>query len=88
MSKIEKFEDIEAWKKGRELAKGIYTVTAKGEFAKDYGLKDQIRRAAVSVMSNVSEGFSRQTDKEFIQFLFIVYPVKYVIRRLSHGVNP
>jgi len=71
MTKIEKFEDIEAWKKGRELAKDIYTVTGKGEFARDYGLKDQIRRAAVSVISNIAEGFSRQTDQEFVQFLHI-----------------
>ena len=71
MANIKQFEDIEAWKKGRALAKGIYTVTAEGAFAKDYGLKDQIRRAAVSVISNVAEGFSRQTDKEFVQFLHI-----------------
>jgi len=71
MTKIEKFEDIEAWKKGRELAKDIYTVTGKGEFARDFSLKDQIRRAAVSVISNIAEGFSRQTDKEFVQFLHI-----------------
>jgi len=71
MANITRFEDIEAWKKGRELAKGIYTVTAKGEFARDYGLKDQIRRAVVSVISNIAEGFSRQTDKEFVQFLHI-----------------
>ncbi len=71
MTKIEKFEDIEAWKKGRELAKDIYTVTGKGDFARDYGLKDQIRRASVSIISNIAEGFSRQTDKEFVQFLHI-----------------
>ena len=71
MANITRFEDIEAWKKGRELAKGIYTVTATGEFARDYGLKDQIRRAVVSVISNIAEGFSRQTDKEFVQFLHI-----------------
>jgi len=71
MARISQFEDIEAWKKGRELAKGIYTVTAIGEFARDYGLKDQIRRAVVSVISNIAEGFSRQTDQEFVQFLHI-----------------
>ena len=71
MANITRFEDIEAWKKGRELAKDIYTVTATGEFARDYGLKDQIRRAVVSVISNIAEGFSRQTDKEFVQFLHI-----------------
>ena len=61
MAQIEHFEDIEPWKRGRELARDIYAVTGKGEFAKDYGLKDQIRRAAVSVISNIAEGFSRQT---------------------------
>lgn len=71
MTRIERFEDIEAWKKGRGLAKDIYAVTGKGTFARDYGLRDQIRRAAVSVISNIAEGFSRQTDKEFIQFLYI-----------------
>jgi len=71
MTQIDRFEDIEAWKKGRELAKAIYTVTGKGEFARDYGLRDQIRRAAVSIISNISEGFSRQTDQEFVQFLYI-----------------
>jgi four helix bundle protein len=67
--KIEKFEDIEAWKKGRELAKGIYTVTAKGEFAKDFGLRDQIQRATVSIMANIAEGFDANSDDEFVRFL-------------------
>ena len=69
--KIEKFEDIEAWKKARELAKGIYHATSKGDFAKDYSLRDQIRRASISVMNNIAEGYARQTSKEFIQFLYI-----------------
>jgi four helix bundle protein len=69
--KIKRFEDIEAWKQGRKLAKDIYAVTGKGEFAKDYGLKDQIRRAAISIPSNIAEGSSRHSNKEFIQFLFI-----------------
>ena len=51
--------------------KMVYEMTRKGDFAKDFSLKDQIRRAAVSVMSNIAEGFSRQTDKEFVQFLYI-----------------
>jgi len=71
MTNIRRFEDIEAWKKGRDLAKDVYAVTRKGEFARDRGLRDQIRRAAVSVISNIAEGFSRQTDKEFVQFLHI-----------------
>jgi len=71
MAKIEKFEDIEAWRKSRELAKAVYTVTSDGAFANDYGLKDQVRRAAVSVMSNIAEGFDRGGNRDFIQFLSI-----------------
>jgi len=69
--KIERFEDIEAWKKARELVNSVYSVTSEGPFAKDYSLKDQVRRASVSVMSNIAEGYARQTDKEFVQFLHI-----------------
>jgi len=69
--KIERFEDIEAWKRARELVRSLYRVTNEGDSAKDYGLRDQLRRASVSIMSNIAEGFSRQTDKEFIQFLYV-----------------
>ncbi|MCL0082943.1 four helix bundle protein [Thermodesulfovibrionales bacterium] len=71
MAQIKRFEDIEAWKKARALVKEIYRATGESRFSKDFSLKDQIRRAAVSVMSNTAEGFSRQTDKEFVQFLHI-----------------
>lgn len=71
MSKIEKIEDLIVWQKSRELAKEIYKLTNKGNFSKDYSLKDQIRRAAISVPSNVAEGFGRGGNKEFVQFLFI-----------------
>ena len=71
MGKIEKFEDIEAWKKARELARNIYAISNEGPFARDFGLRDQIRRAAVSVMSNVAEGFERGGDVEFRRFLAI-----------------
>lgn len=71
MAKIEKFEDIEAWQKARELSKAVYTVTGDGAFARDFGLRDQIRRAAVSVMSNIAEGFDRGSNRELIQFLYI-----------------
>jgi four helix bundle protein len=69
MSKIQKFEDILAWQKARELTKEIYAHAKAGLFAKDYGLRDQIQRASVSIMGNVAEGFDRGGDKEFIQFL-------------------
>lgn len=71
MGTIQKFEDIDAWQKARALTREVYAVTADGTFSKDFGLRDQIRRAAVSVMSNIAEGFDRGGVREFIQFLFI-----------------
>jgi four helix bundle protein len=71
MARIERFEDLDAWKKARELAKAVYQLTATGGFSRDYGLRDQIRRACVSVMSNIAEGFERGGDREFRQFLAI-----------------
>lgn len=69
--KIERFEDLEVWKLSREVVKMIYTLTNKGKFIRDFGFREQIQRSAVSVMSNIAEGFERKTDKEFIQFLYI-----------------
>ena len=71
MSNIEKFEDIEAWKRAREVTKKIYQLSSRGEFSRDFGLKDQIRRSSVSVMSNIAEGFERDCNREFINFLSI-----------------
>jgi four helix bundle protein len=70
-NKIEKFEDFIAWQKARELTKEIYQVTGLGNFGRDFGLKDQIRRSAVSIMSNIAEGFERGRASEFHQFLSI-----------------
>jgi four helix bundle protein len=69
MNKIERLEDIVAWQKARALANEIYSVAKTGDFRKDFGLRDQIQRAAVSTMSNIAEGFERGGDKEFMQFL-------------------
>ena len=69
MSKIERFEDIVAWQRARELTREVYGSAKAGPFARDYGLKDQIQRAAVSTMANIAEGYDRGGDKEFIQFL-------------------
>ncbi len=71
MAAIKKFEDLEAWKIARELTKQIYRVSGNASFAKDFGLKNQICRASVSIMSNVAEGFERDGDKEFVNFLSI-----------------
>ena len=69
MNRIERFEDIVAWQKARVLTREIYASAKKGEFARDFGLRDQIQRAAVSTMSNIAEAFERGGDREFIQFL-------------------
>lgn len=71
MATIERFEDIKGWKKGRELCQLVYTVTKKAPFSRDYGLRDQMRRAAVSVISNIAEGFESQNDRTFIRYLYI-----------------
>jgi four helix bundle protein len=67
--KIKKFEDLESWKKARKLTNTVYAATAAGSFSRDFGLKNQIRRASISVLSNIAEGFERGGDKEFLQFL-------------------
>lgn len=69
MAKIEKFEDILTWQKARELTREIYRFSRQGEFAKDFALRDQIRRAVISITSNIAEGFERGGTKEFVQFL-------------------
>lgn len=69
MAKIEKFEDILAWQKGRELTQHVYRATRQGEFAKDFALREQMRRAVISITSNIAEGFERDGSKEFIQYL-------------------
>jgi four helix bundle protein len=71
VAKIEKFENIEAWQGARQLAKVVYAVTSEGMFACDFGLRGQIQRVAVSVKSNIAEGFERGGDVEFRRFLAI-----------------
>ena len=71
MATIEKFEELEVWKTSIELCADIYRLTNTELFAKDYGLKDQIRRASVSVPSNISEGYERDSKKQFLYFLVI-----------------
>ena len=66
---IEKFEDVKAWPAARELAQVVYRASGQGAFAQDFALRDQIRRAAGSVMHNIAEGFDAGSDAEFIRFL-------------------
>ncbi len=67
--KIKTFEDLQIWKDARLLVKSVYELTALDSFKKDYGFKDQIQRSAVSIMNNISEGFERDNNKEFRNFL-------------------
>ena len=67
--KVKRFEDLQVWQDARMFVKSIYELTFLDNFKKDFGLKDQIQRAAVSIMNNISEGFERDNNKEFRKFL-------------------
>jgi four helix bundle protein len=71
MATILKFEDIVAWQKALELSDLIYEYSNKDKFSKDFGLRDQMRRASVSVVSNIAEGFEREGNNQFIYFLLV-----------------
>jgi len=73
MSTIRRFEEIKAWQKARKATNAVYKITATGDFSKDFGLRDQIRRACVSIMANIAEGFGRHSDREFANFLSIAH---------------
>ena len=68
---IHRFEDLDLWRVARELCNDIYKLSRKKSMSKDYGFSDQIRRASVSVMNNIAEGFERGSNKDFTKFLFI-----------------
>ena len=69
MATFSRLEDIQVWQKARQLTKHIYEATWNGKFAQDFGLRNQIQRASVSIMANIAEGFGRRSDKEFANFL-------------------
>lgn len=71
MGGIERFEDLTVWQRARKLTRDIYAISSQGRFARDWGLAGQIQRAAVSVMSNIAEGFERYRRAEFHQFLSV-----------------
>jgi len=98
--KLRSFEDLVAWQKARELTKQIYLLTGKKPFSEDFGLRDQIRKASVSVMSNLAEGFERGSRAEFHQFiviakascaevrsqLYVALDVGYIAQAIFHEV--
>jgi len=83
MTTAKRFEDLEVWQRAKELTSLIYRLSSSGAFARDFGLRDQMRRASVSVMSNIAEGFESQTQVLFTQFLgraqlYIAFEQEYV----------
>lgn len=69
MQPIRRFEDIQGWQKARDLTRDIYNCTSQPAFFRDFALRDQVRRAAVSIMANIAEGFDRDGNREFMHFL-------------------
>lgn len=82
--KIECFEDLFTWRKGLELVKEIYLITEKKGLRTDFGLRDQLRRAAVSIPTNIAEGFERRSRKEYVNFLNIAKGSSGEVRSLLH----
>ncbi len=82
MAIIERFEEIEGWKEARKLAEEVYRVTKKGGFIQDPGLRDQLRRASVSAMANIAEGFDGGSSREFQRFL--LYALRSASEVQSH----
>lgn len=68
MSRIKQFEDLEIWKEATDIAINIYLLSDKGKLKNDFGMKDQIRRASMSISDNISEGFEYENNKEFVRF--------------------
>jgi four helix bundle protein len=73
MAAFKKIEDIQVWRKARCVTKMVYELTNRGGFERDFGLRDQVRRACVSIMANVAQGFGRRTNRDFSRFLDIAY---------------
>ncbi|MCA6381529.1 MAG: four helix bundle protein [Cytophagales bacterium] len=84
MAKIEKFEDLKCWQAARELVKVVYVACEEGKFIKDFDTKSQMRRAALSTMNNIAEGFGRGSDKEFIRFLEIAQSSAMEVKSITY----
>lgn len=87
---VKRFEDLVAWQKARELARSVYDATRMDRFSRDFGFRDQITRAAVSVMSNLAEGFERGSRSEFHQYIVVAKASCAEIRSdlyLTHDVG-
>ena len=83
-NKIEKFEDLECWQEARVLVNLAYSLSSQGSFAKDFDLKSQFRRASISVMNNIAEGFGRYSNKEFTRFLEISTASSFEVKSMTY----
>src|ERR1017187_1614744 len=81
------FEDLESWQQARQLTRDVYTLTRKDQIARDFGLCGQIQRAAVSIMSNVAEGFERQHIQEKLQFYNVAHGSNGEVRSLTYVIE-
>jgi four helix bundle protein len=90
MARFEGFEDIQAWQKAYQVTLDIYRVADNGRFARDFGLRDQIRRASVSVMANIAEGHGRKSNLEFANFLNVARGSAHEVQshlHIAHGLG-
>lgn len=87
MSKLTRFEELSCWKNSRHLLKEIYALANNGELKRDFGLRDQVQRAAVSIMTNIAEGFARYHRKETIRFLDYAQSSASEIRSLLYVIE-
>lgn len=84
MAKVERFEDLDCWKAGRELVNLVFDLCGKGNLVKDFDTKSQIKRAAVSTMNNVAEGFGRYSAVEFVRYLNIAQSSALEVRSMAY----
>ena len=101
MSKIKQFEDMEIWQKATDIAIEIYLISDKGKLKTDFGMKDQIRRAAMSISDNIAEGFEYDNNKDFVRFLryakgsagelrnklYVLYKVEFIEGEFYEGMR-
>lgn len=87
MAKVERFEDLRCWQAARILVKLIYEISNDGLMSKDFAFKDQIRRASISTMNNIAEGFGRKSNKEFIRYLEISFTSANEVKSLLYAAN-